>query len=180
MDPVESTVSDQTPLQTYGVVPPRNKKNKKGLFIILAVVVAAIAAFAFTRSPDESASETKTATPTQAIQDINVTEEPSVTPEPTEAEVKKASGPLIQVQNGSGAEGVAGKMKTALEDAGYESIETGNAENYEFESVTLRAKKASLPTAEKIKTQLTDYTFVDGVATLSDDSLFDIVVVVGK
>ncbi len=186
MDPVEGMISDQTPLQTYQTNPPK-KKSRKGLLILIAGVVVALGVFWFTRGNSAQTASDTTTTPTQAIEDINITEEPTVeptsattTPKPTTAEEKEVSGPKIQVLNGTGEEGVAGKMKTALEGAGFESIETGNADNFDYEKVTIKAKDASMKTAEKLKTQLKDYSFNEDIATLSDDSLFDIVITVGK
>lgn len=46
----------------------------------------------------------------------------------------------ITVQNGSGAEGAAGKAATILKDAGYNSPSTGNADNFNYEGVTIKVK----------------------------------------
>ena len=71
-------------------------------------------------------------------------------------------------------------MQTALSDSGYDNVETTNADNYDYTGVTIKAKDASMAIAKKMKTQLKDYTFAEEVPTLSDDSDFDIVIIVGK
>lgn len=177
-----SSILDQTPIQSYPSMPSNQKKGGKKVWILVVLVAAAIAAFLLLRP---SGTNTKVAdiTPTTAEVTVEPTISESVetttTPEPTVTEKVKV-GPSIQVQNGSGTEGVAGKMQTALQDKGYDSVETGNADNFDYTGATIKAKDTALATAKKIKTQLTDYTFAEEIATLSEDSDFDIIIIVGK
>ncbi len=178
-------MSDQSPIQSYPTVESRKRGNGGKLWILIVVVVLAIIGFLVFRPKESQPTQqpTLTISPTQEVEQITVTETPdtSVTPSPTEkVATKKSTGPSIQVQNGSGEEGVAGKMKTALEDLGYDTIETANADNFDYKNVTIKAKDSASAEATKIKSLLKDYTVESEVATLSDDSDFDIIVIVGK
>lgn len=178
-------VTDQSPIQSYPTVESRKRGKGGKVWIVLIVIILAIVGFLIFR-PQEQSQDRQTSlgiTPTQEVEQITVTETPetSVTPAPTaKVTAKKSAGPSIQVQNGSGEEGVAGKMKTALEDLGYDTIETANADNFDYKNVTIKAKDASSSEATKIKSLLKDYTVEGEIATLSDDSTFDIIVIVGK
>ena len=183
VEPVESPVFDQTPIRSYSTMPtePKSGSKKKWLVIlVIAIAISAIFYFRFTNTSSDVPNPT--ATPTTAIIEptTEVATSPTEAPEPTVAEKKISTGPAIQVQNGSGAEGVAGKMQTVLQDAGYDSVETGNADNFDYTGATIKAKDSSMATAEKIKTQLTDYTFGAEITTLSEDSDYDIIIIVGK
>lgn len=182
MEPMENSILDQTPTQSYSTMPSSPKRGGKKIWIIIVLVVVAITAFLFLRPSGSNETETSaTPSPTTFVEVPTIAEEAKTTetPEPTAAD-KVKTGPSIQVQNGSGTEGVAGKMQTALQDSGYDSVETGNADNFDYTGASIKAKDSALATAKKIKTQLTDYTFDEEIATLSEDSDFDVIIIVGK
>lgn len=182
METMDSSILDQTPVQSYSTTLSNPKRGGKKIWIIIMLVAVAIVALLFFRQSGATISENSpTPSPTALVEEPTVTEEvkTTTTPEPTVAD-KVKTGPSIQVQNGSGTEGVAGKMQTALQDAGYDSVETGNADNFDYTGASIKAKDSALATAKKIKTQLTDYTFDAEIATLSEDSDFDIIIIVGK
>lgn len=100
------------------------------------------------------------------------------TPEPKkEVDISKLK---YQVLNGSGEKGSAGKVESILTDAGIESIETGNADNYNYEN-TVIAYKDTLEKAEKeeIKSLLKDYQTEEAEDTLDKNFFFDVKIIVG-
>jgi len=182
MEPMDNSILDQTPVQQYTTAPSNLKKGGKKVWIIIVLVAGAIVAFLFLKPSGTKTQEpTIIIAPTETAPKLTISEDEKITPtpEPTVAE-KVAAGPSIQVQNGSGTEGVAGKMQTALKDSGYDAVTTGNADNFDHTGVAIKSKDSVLATAKKIKTQLKDYTFDAEIAVLSEDSDFDIIVVVGK
>ena len=62
---------------------------------------------------------------------------------PTAIPVQKSSI-AIEIQNGNGEAGLAGKWKKVLTEAGYTTITTGNADNYEYKTVIVQAKTAAI------------------------------------
>lgn len=87
----------------------------------------------------------------------------------------------IIVQNGSGAEGAAGKASQFLEEKGYKVSSTANADNYKYVGVTIRVKKTVENYLETLKKDLSEkYTVSATTTDLPDSSTTDAVVTVGK
>ena len=151
---------------------PATKKSKRPLIIAAAVlIVVVISGFLLFRSsssnkPPEVAGTTTTAST------------PSPTPMPT---VDKQTV-TIQILNGTGTPGQAGKVSVKLLGAGYngDNIKTGNATDNVATS-SIAAKTGFESTAGDIKSVLsTDYPDIDVSSTsLGSDSAFDIVVTLG-
>ena len=156
----------------------RNKKGKIILLCLVALLLVALAAGTILNSERDKLSfmnrnnkprETVVLSPTQA---------PIATPVPAEVDKKTLK---IEVQNGTGESGVAGKMKNLLVEKGYEgTIETGNADNYDYTETVLKIKKTKIGIQKELETDLSDdYTLSKSVENLEDDSDYDVVVIVG-
>ncbi len=156
----------------------RNKKGKIILLCLVALLLVALAAGTILNSERDKLSfmnrnnkprETVVLSPTQA---------PTATPVPAEVDKKTLK---IEVQNGTGESGVAGKMKNLLVEKGYEgTIETGNADNYDYTETVLKIKKTKIGIQKELETDLSDdYTLSKSVENLEDDSDYDVVVIVG-
>lgn len=172
------------------------KRNRAKAFIIIVVVVLLIVGgFFAVRNFQQSSKkvEEKVVTPTVTIPTEEPTEEP--TPEetgaptkkptpsaiPTTGQVQKAQELNIQVLNGSGKEGVAGEGRDFLKGKGYQVVETGNADNFDYENVTVRLKDSRKKFLDTVRNDLSEkYTLATGSGTLSEDSLFDVSIIVGK
>lgn len=126
-----------------------------------------------------------------AVSNVNVSETPApssaeqtATPEPTtdpETVSFDRSSVKVQVLNGSGISGLAGKAKTYLEGLGYEDVAVGNASTSDFETTELRLKVAVKEYETVIKSDLEDnYELSEDIATLPSSSGFDIIIVLGK
>lgn len=108
----------------------------------------------------------------------------SVTLTPTASNV--ADAPVvrkdlkIEVQNGSGVAGLASKGKKVLEDAGYTTVTTANADNYEYKGVMVKAKTAAI-SAFVVSDIKDTYTNATVSSTLLDTtSTVDAIVILGK
>jgi hypothetical protein len=87
----------------------------------------------------------------------------------------------ITVQNGSGVEGVAVKASKILQDLGYNVTSTGNADNYNYEGITIKVKKENEKFLDLLKKDLAkDYTIKTGSSDLPSDSPTDALVIIGK
>jgi hypothetical protein len=108
------------------------------------------------------------------------TSTPTPTPTPDVSQLDR-SVLSIQVLNGSGIAGEAGKMKDALEEKGYTVENTGNAETYDYETTEIFVKAESeeyLPLLEEDLKEL--YSLGTVEATLEDDVTYDVRIIVGK
>ncbi|KKQ38490.1 MAG: hypothetical protein US54_C0009G0010 [Candidatus Roizmanbacteria bacterium GW2011_GWA2_37_7] len=111
---------------------------------------------------------------------ITITQEPSSTPIPEDV---KKDAYSIEVQNGSGIAGEAGRAQTLLEDADFIIDSTGNADNYDYTETVIQAKEGvSEAWINKLTETLKEkYGVSSSVETLDDaDSDSDVVVIVGQ
>jgi hypothetical protein len=87
----------------------------------------------------------------------------------------------IKVENGSGAEGAAGKAANILKTFGYNVASTGNADNYKYKGVTIKVKKNQSNFISLLKQDLSkDYTISATSSDLPDNSPTSAVVIIGK
>lgn len=87
----------------------------------------------------------------------------------------------VQVLNGSGVVGAAGTMKDILEEKGYTVDNTGNADNYDYETTQILVK----PEKEAFIAFLTEdlkesYSLGTSEATLEENVPYDVRIIVGK
>jgi hypothetical protein len=90
----------------------------------------------------------------------------------------------VNILNGSGIKGEAGKVEELLISAGFaeDKVTTGNANSYDYTTTSVSLKK-DIPDEVfgKVKTALgSGYTVEKAVATLSDSSSYDIEIIVGN
>lgn len=106
------------------------------------------------------------------------TPSPSPTPTPTVA----ARGDVkLQVLNGGGTPGSAGKAKTFLEEKGYTVADTGNTDEYTYKETEIHVKAGKEAYLTLLKEDLAeDYTIGTAVADLPADSPYDAQVIIGK
>jgi len=102
------------------------------------------------------------------------------TPTPVATKSESKSGLSIQIQNGTGTPGDAGKLEKALNDLGYSETSTGNAGSYDYDDavVVFSADFPETYKSEILKSLSQMYASVqEGGVTLGD---FDAVVITGK
>ena len=105
---------------------------------------------------------------------------PTSTPTPTPAAAAR-SDITIQVLNGGGTPGSAGKAKTFLEEKGYTVGDTGNTDEYTYKKTEVHVKVGKEAYLEFLKIDLADeYTVSTADAELASDSSYDAQVIVGK
>ncbi len=182
---------DDSP-DTISFSPPSTETPKKGKNRLLAVIVIAIILalggyYFYSRSQQKTKSKIEVTTPTpeptaEPTEEVTPTAGPTQKPTPTvKGPVKVATDMSLQVLNGSGEEGVASTAKEFLEGKGYTSIETGNADNFDYQGVTVRIKSSLEKFLSTLQNDLKEkYTLASESGTLSEDALFDASVIVGK
>ncbi len=108
---------------------------------------------------------------------IETSPEPTEEPEP---EFEKSDYSIL-VLNGGGIAGAAGDMQDFLVDLGYDVVDTGNADSYDYVKTVVQAKEG-VPQAfiDALVDELGEEYDVDDVETLDDDADEDVVVIVGS
>ena len=86
----------------------------------------------------------------------------------------------IQVLNGSGVAGLAGKAKDKLEALGYPEVTVGNADSKDYTETEVAIKKAKSGFVADIKKDLSDYTLSQDSGTVTGDSEFDVEIILGS
>ncbi len=190
MEPFAQSNDFTTPVQT---TPPQ--KSKKNLIVVLIILlVLGLGGYWFYRgyqTNQKKAQEETALTPTTAqVEEETPTptgekEEEETTPTPTakvRGAVTSAKTLLIEVLNGTGEEGVAGKMRDHLSGKGYEDIEVGNAENFDYQGVEIRIKEKYKQYLSTLENDIKDaYTISTNSGTiLPDTSSVDATIIVGK
>lgn len=183
----------------------QSPKRSKFLFLFIVGIVIILAGFgawqflgANTQKPEE---EKATPTPTEfklptdtpkpevtkeAEPTETPTSAPTSTPKPTSDPVDKATGLdrselSVEIQNGSGIEGVAGKASDTLKALGYNVTAVGNADNFDYEGTVIQVKSTKSDYLALLKKDLgSDYTIGTTSADLSADSSSDALVIIGK
>lgn len=152
-----------------------NKKLLVGaVFAVLLLGILAGGIYYF-----KSKVSDKAPTRPEEVAKATSTPEPTQTPTP-EPEIVLADYSL-SVLNGSGVVGEADKVKDILASAGFEEIETDNADSYDYTNTEVSFKKDTPEGVyEAIKKALEDdYEVVKSEVYLSEDASFDVIVIVG-
>jgi hypothetical protein len=179
---------------------PKPQSPAKKLFIIIvSIIVLGLLIFGVTRmlsgsnapaveeqpAPTQEAFPTDIPEPTES--DVTPTQEPSKTPtpKPTVNPVDKASGLDrskldVHVLNGSGTAGAGKKAADILEGLGYNVIQVGNAQNFDYQTSVIQVKKASESYIALLKKDLSGYSTGSTSADLADSERPDAIVIIGK
>ncbi len=113
----------------------------------------------------------------------SATVEPTIEPTPTASPSSslKREQIKLQVLNGSGISGFAGKAKTYLEGLGYKDVMTGNAKTSDFTNTVISVKDSKKELLETIKTDLSkNYQVTEKTETLPASSKYDFVITLGS
>ncbi len=110
---------------------------------------------------------------------------PTPTPEPTPTPIPladlKREDLTIEVLNGGGTPGAAGKMKAYLEGKGYTVTSVGNTEEYTYEQTEIHLKEDKAAYRSLLSEDLQgDYTISSDAAILEEDAEADARIIVGK
>ncbi len=135
-------------------------------FLVLLSVAVAVGGYFFLSNMNTQSSSSATPTPTV----------PAATPTPTPVEKEDLT---VEVLNGTGTPGQAGKIKAIIEDLEYSEVETGNAdiEDAEDTSVTFSSRVSKTQQEEVINAL--EEVFETITPKIIDDQEKDIVIITG-
>jgi len=193
--------SFQSPVNQYNYSSPEMpKKPKKFIYILIFIIV--LGGFFLIKNIFSGSGKTKettnitpaptefqfpTDTPVPSVSPSDETGEATVTPavkavDPVDPLTKLDRSTLsVEVQNGSGEVGVAGKGADVLKSFGYKIASTGNADNYDYQDVTVQVKSTKSNFLALLKKDLGfSYTVSSASADLDSSSTADALVIIGK
>lgn len=174
----EVEASDTKTDETVEEVFEAEKPNYLWIIVPTALLVGALVGGLITYFSGVANVNKVEATPTAIATEIPKTE---ASPIATTASELKKSDIKIQVLNGSGVAGIAGKVKAFLEEKGYVKVDAGNASNQNFEIGEISVKKDKEDYVQLLTDDLSvDYEFSSETKTLSASSLYDVIITIGK
>lgn len=197
----EATIpSFQRPAPDSFQTQPQERGSRRFALLVLVVIILGVIVFSGVRfigsRVKKEAQPTLTPTLVQSIPTETPTPEasptptsktsPSPTPRPTSNPVDPASGLdrstlNVEIRNGSGVAGVAGKAADFLKSLGYRVSAIGNADNFDYQSIFIEVKSTKSSFLPLLRKDLaTDYTIGSTSADLSATSSADALVIVGK
>lgn len=180
-------------LSNFNSPPKRahSPKRKAFIYVILFILIIGAAIFAgnyfLSQKTIPEATPSPTPTPTVEVTPTP-TAEPSATPSgkltPTPSgkvtPTSTSKSLDIEVLNGSGVSGQAGKVATLLKNAGYTVTSTGNAETFDYTKTVIQIKKSKNQLATQLKTDLAkEYSVDPKIQTLAETADSDAIVIVG-
>lgn len=161
------------------------KFSKKTLLILVFILIALglIGGIFYFVTKEEPRDEESRIIELPKDRDTQVTEEEekeNATPTPEEEEDTQRENISVVVQNGSGEAGVAGEAADILKELGYTISSTGNADNFEYEDVTIRVKASKSDILSLLEKDLSgNYTIGQTSEDLAEDESFDVLVIIG-
>lgn len=164
-----------------------------GVLILLALLVYGGTRFFGTGSnaPDEEGEVLPTAViePTEpqeptdtedVVSPTDTEDDKEITPT-TAANLKLDKSSLaIQVLNGSGISGQAGKVQATLEGLGYTDVTTGNADSFDYEDLSISVKSTKANYLKALETDLSDSYTIGDTDTKLSSSEYDVVIIIGE
>jgi cytoskeletal protein RodZ len=191
--------SFQSPVNQFSYNSETQKKPKKFVYLIILLVILGgfflIRNFFFGPNKEKQTSETTptpteyqfpTDTPVPSISPTVEIEKPTVAPTKSVNPVDQSTGLdrstlSVEVQNGSGEAGAAGKGAEVLKGFGYKITSMGNADNFDYQNATVKVKSTKSNYLALLKKDLGfSYTVGSASADLSSSFSADALVIIGK
>ena len=167
---------DGVDYQDTSIIKKTRNYKRIGILIVVGVLIILllVSLFRFLNSSGENAI-----IPTPAPETINTTVTPEGTPSP--APGLDQGNLSITIQNGSGEAGVAKTASDFLTEKGYTISSTGNADNFDYQDVTIQIKEDSSEYLDLLESDLSEkYNVGTTSADLSSSFSTDALVIIGK
>jgi hypothetical protein len=170
------------------VEPPHSLEKKKSnvlTIVLIAIVVLLIAGllgggiYVYMKGTNKEGEiiDSTLPSPTPLSTDTDVVS----TPVPTPAEKIDISKLKVNILNGSGKIGEAGKVKSLVEKEGFKVASTGNAATFDFTETIIQTKEGTAQVViDQLKDSLSDSYTVKIGDSLKTTSTYDIVITVGS
>lgn len=196
----EATIpSFQRPAPDSFQTQPQERGSRRFALLVLVVIILGVVVFSGVRFIGSKGKKEAAPTPTPTLVQSVPTDtptptggsptpknSPTPTPKPTVNPVDSASGLdrsslSVEVKNGGGVAGVAGKAADFLKNLGYKITAVGNADNFDYRNTVIEVKSTKSSFLPLLKKDLSaSYTMGSASADLSATSSADALVIVGK
>lgn len=153
-------------------VPPQKKNFMWPILFVFIIALLALGGAYYYKQGGSKAEE--------AANIVPISQSPTEIPTPTVEEVD-LSEYEIEILNGSGVEGEAGRQQTNLEDEGFTVSSIGNAEESDYTKTLIQAKEeVDKEFLDKLKEVLEKSFVVDETEILEEEAESDVIVIIGS
>lgn len=151
------------------------KTNSKPILLAIIFIAIGVAILLFVLIQRANPKSVQNPMSSSSQSSSTPTEEPSPTIQSVAIDEIK-----VEVQNGSGVAGQAGKIKTLLEGKGFKDIKTKNASENIAKTTIYYSEKANEEVKSKIEEVLKkEFNSIDTKSS-TESSEFDVIVITGK
>jgi len=181
-------MKDEVPFQGYPTYTEKSTNKSKALSILLIVVILFVVIFVGlyflgkskkSKAPIPNPTPTMQPTSTPSVSG-SLTPTGKLTPTPNVSKLDR-SKLNVSVLNGSGVVGAGKKIADYLSGLGYVINGTGNADNYNYQGISVKVKQTKSDYAALLKKDLGSVASGSAVTTGVDDTIStDAQVIVGK
>lgn len=162
------------PIRNFSLEGSNNPNPLRWLFIIVLVLITAgataLGGYYILTKPNNSPDSTDQVSPTPQIA-------PTVTPTAAPIDLESLK---IEILNGSGVPGEAGRVETLLKSAGFGDAQTANADSYDYETTEISVGSSVAEEVKQTLTQALQTYELDPIAVSSGSAEFDISIIVGS
>lgn len=177
--PNPETQEQSTPIDSGLFLDDKKKGSKKGLFLVVILIALTVALVSGGIMVYRRTMSSQVAISSPELEDQLLEEE--ALPEATPTPELDRSELTVQVLNGSGTPGFAGEAKGYLEGLGYEEVDTGNADSYDYEESVIAIKESKKEYLSMLKADLVEkYLVAAKTETLDEDDDFDVIITLGS
>lgn len=174
--------------------PPQKSRNFGRLIVVILILgVLIFGAYRLIGSRQTTTTPSVAPTPTEfqfptdtPTPSPETSPTPQVTAVPTVNSIDSSTGLdrselTVEIKNGSGAVGAASEASDALKGFGYHIVAIGNADNFNYENVTVQVKSTKSEYLPLLKKDLGfSYTVGSSSADLDSSASSDALVIIGK
>jgi hypothetical protein len=164
----------------------KSASNYKQWFLIaivagLILIVISGGVWVYQKTVKNKPPATDQITPTPIREETTITPEAEVTPGEVTTTPSAKEELKIQILNGGGVKGEAGRAALLLGKAGFKNIKTGNAARFDYEQTEISIKEGEKEFLQDLTEALAEnYTVSSDSKTLEAKDTYDVVIILGK
>jgi len=164
----------------------KSASNYKQWFLIalvvgLVLVVISGGIWVYQKTMKKKPPNADQITPMPIQEETTITPETEITPGEVTTIPSAKAELKIQILNGGGVKGEAGRAAQLLEKVGFKNIKTGNADRFDYEQTEIKVKADEKQfTPEIIEALAGNYSVSSDLQDLDNKETYDVVIVIGK
>lgn len=162
------------PIRNFSLEGSNNPSPLRWLVVVILVLLTAAATtlggYYFLTKPNPTSENSSQVSPTPLIS-------PTIEPTAVPLDLKTLK---VEILNGSGVPGEAGKVASLIETAGFAQAQTGNADSYDYETTQIEVSETITDEVKQALIKALETYELDTITASSGSAEFDISIIVGS